>query len=395
MSKLLFIIGCSDKKATTARPAGEMYLSERFLAAKRIAQSYASTWLILSAKYGILSKDQIVEPYDVSLDSLCDEHYRSWVSQCSKQIINKTSPRDHVIFIGDNQYFMDIKELLILENRIVFMPLEFIPKEKQSRWIETFKNQHNHLNTLYSLLDHYSDKYSLATNFSDFDNKNCCPEYGLYLFMHIDESRLCDPSRLRIARIGTHAVSDGSRATLWQRLKTHKGTNDGYGNHRSSIFRSYLGSALLNRHGRYLESWAQETNDKQVLMLEKELERQVSDYLNKKFQVVCINIPGVPSKTSDRAYIERNLIALLSSFNHFSDPPPADWLGKDAPSEIVRRSGLWNVNHTEEIYADEFIDIFETYLKLSCGLTSVPSGQLAPFGWNTNRKSRQTQLSLL
>lgn len=390
MSKLLFIIGCSHKKADTARPAAEMYLSKRFLAAKEIAECYSSDWLILSAKHGVLSKSQIVEPYDITLDNLTNEQYLNWVSKCSVHIINETSPYDHVIFLGDSEYFQDISDSLILERRIVYMPLDFVPYPEQSRWLETHSSHRKYINKFYSLFDFYSEKYSLPQKFSDFNSKNCCPEFGLYLFLHSDEIRLYEPSRLRIARIGTHAVSEGSKSTLWQRLKTHKGTDNGFGNHRSSIFRSYIGSALINKNGCSLESWAQETNDKETLIRERELEKQVSDYLSKKFQVVCLNIPGVPSKTSDRAYIERNLIALLSSSNHFSDTPPVDWLGKYAPSAIVKKSGLWNVNHTDEIYTYEFFDILEEYFKLTCGLVSEPADQLAPFGWNMNRKSRQT-----
>lgn len=53
--------------------------------------------------------------------------------------------------------------------------------------------------------------------------------------------------QLRIVRVGTHAVSTGSKATLWHRLRAHRGSKDGRGNHRASIFRRHAGAAMIAR----------------------------------------------------------------------------------------------------------------------------------------------------
>src|SRR5271170_7977320 len=70
------------------------------------------------------------------------------------------------------------------------------------------------------------------------------PERGVYFFFEDHESRE-DASTLRVARVGTHAVSANARTTLWNRLHAHKGTSSGGGNHRGSIFRKRVGEALL------------------------------------------------------------------------------------------------------------------------------------------------------
>lgn len=59
--------------------------------------------------------------------------------------------------------------------------------------------------------------------------------------------------QLRLTRIGTHAVSMGLSASLWNRLRTHRraksGTYEDGGNHRGSVFRKRVGEAMIDRDG--------------------------------------------------------------------------------------------------------------------------------------------------
>ena len=71
------------------------------------------------------------------------------------------------------------------------------------------------------------------------------PRQGVYFFyedgeLHPDNSR-------RIVRVGTHALTADGQATLWGRLRQHRGSHDGRGNHRASVFRRHVGAALIRR----------------------------------------------------------------------------------------------------------------------------------------------------
>ncbi len=64
------------------------------------------------------------------------------------------------------------------------------------------------------------------------------------------EMRSDHGSGLRVVRVGTHAVTTTSRTTLWNRLSQHRGVaKTGGGNHRGSIFRLIVGTALKRRDG--------------------------------------------------------------------------------------------------------------------------------------------------
>ena len=74
------------------------------------------------------------------------------------------------------------------------------------------------------------------------------PERGVYFFFENGEKRSHSSNGPRVVRVGTHAVSSGSRTTLWNRLSTHRGpAKTGGGNHRGSIFRLLVGEALMER----------------------------------------------------------------------------------------------------------------------------------------------------
>ena len=71
------------------------------------------------------------------------------------------------------------------------------------------------------------------------------PRRGVYFFFEPGESRSLSGTGSRIVRLGTHALANGSRSTLWQRLSQHRGNAKGDGgNHRGSIFRLLVGVAL-------------------------------------------------------------------------------------------------------------------------------------------------------
>lgn len=77
------------------------------------------------------------------------------------------------------------------------------------------------------------------------DGRMDWPQRGVYFFFEAGEQRSFSGAGDRVVRVGTHAVTDKSRTTLWARLSQHRGSaKSGGGNHRGSIFRLLVGRAL-------------------------------------------------------------------------------------------------------------------------------------------------------
>lgn len=191
------------------------------------------------------------------------------------------------------------------------------------------------------------------------------PLRGVYFVFDPREWR-ADGSTLRVVRVGTHAVSAGSRTSLWNRLSQHRGSSDGGGNHRGSVFRRHVGVALLNtreyspeiRHTWSVGSSAPRT----VRQGERALELDVSHYIG-ELLLLWVEIPDSPGKTSDRGIIEAGSIALLAAARRQgTDPASEAWLGLRSDRSSIRDSGLWNVQHTDAQPSESFLPILERWI---------------------------------
>ena len=178
------------------------------------------------------------------------------------------------------------------------------------------------------------------------------PERGVYFFMEQGEERSDTGSGPRIVRVGTHAVSQGSRTKLWNRLSQHQGqTTSGGGNHRGSIFRLIVGTALMARDNHQFQTWGKgSTAPADIRAGEVPLESKVSKVVG-AMPILWLAVDDDAGRESLRGYLGRNAIGLLSNYRRLPlDPASQTWLGHSCNRPRVRESGLWNSNHVEEQY---------------------------------------------
>ncbi len=208
----------------------------------------------------------------------------------------------------------------------------------------------------YRILDQLAAKLGGPRCLRDCTGRSGCPPQGLYFFYEDGENR-ADGSP-RVVRIGTHALTETSKATLWGRLRQHRGQltgrNPGGGNHRASVFRRHVGAALIQRDGLpddLLSSWLDRHRPpSERVSQEADIEREVSHHL-RAMPFLWLSVPG----QAGRGYLERNSIALLSCLTGGPDLPRTSWLGHYAERAEIRRSGLWNVRHVADHYEPAFL----------------------------------------
>lgn len=194
------------------------------------------------------------------------------------------------------------------------------------------------------------------------------PAAGVYFFFE-DGERRWDGSP-RVVRVGTHALTATSRTSLWSRLAQHRGTlggtTPGGGNHRGSIFRLHVGTALLatgDWDPAIKASWTDPHPSRAARQAERPVERAVSAHIG-AMPLLWLPVPD----SRHRGLIERHSIALLSARTGGPDVASAGWLGRFADAEKVRSSGLWNVYHVDDVYDPGFLD------ELARLIDAVPPG---------------------
>ena len=205
---------------------------------------------------------------------------------------------------------------------------------------------------------------------------SCCnskmgwPDRGVCFFFEHGESRNRSGDGPRVVFVGTHAVTRGSKRTLWNRLSQHRGVvSTGGGNHRGSIFRKLVGHALIARHPECaIRTWGKgDSAPRDARDAECELEQRVSAVIG-KMPFLWLEVNDEPGPESLRNYIKRNSVALLSAYNGVHVDLPSDcWLGNHSPRGKVRCSGLWNQEHVGGDYDPGFLSVLEDLIARQVG----------------------------
>ena len=228
----------------------------------------------------------------------------------------------------------------------------------------------------YELLSRIEERICGRRKLADCNGRMEWPKRGVYFFFEEGEERQRSDTGGRVVRIGTHALTEKSKTTLWERLRQHRGTEDGCGgNHRGSIFRLLVGVSLACRadcprpsswgvgSSRRVAAHRLGLTPAEVKEAEADLERRVSATIG-RMPFLWLSVPDVPGPESARGRIERGAIALLSNAGSpAADQASPHWLGAHCDRPQVRASGLWNNNHVGERYDPGFLDEMESLIR--------------------------------
>jgi len=402
--KTIGLVACTSRKGLYPTAAASLYRSPLFDGARLYAEKRCDAWFILSAKHGLLHPDQQIDPYDESLNQMSEVQRVVWSRKVYETSSALFGQDEDIIFLAGDSYRSHLQPLFQRDGHRTAEPMSALGIGRQVAWLQKLGREQARLRDIdrfYDLLDRVVASAPERLQLLSAHKSTSVPEKrGIYFFFEEGEDRMSRPFQPRVVRIGTHSVSTGSKATLWNRLRTHRGGGDGLGNHRGSIFRLHIGDSLLRQSELecLFPSWGVgQSASAEVRQSEVEVEHAVSERLG-QMQMMWIAVPDDPSPDSDRTYLERNLIALLCGSTGPIDLPSRTWLGRWSSREPIQSSGLWNVNHVREDYDPRALDVLETYVEISEGKASVPTRSLAPAGWRMAPRARaelQEQLKLV
>lgn len=130
------LVSCTKLKQNNAYQAKDMYLpSQLFKKARYYIENNYSNWYILSAKYGLLHIDQIIEPYDMTLNTMKANEIKTWSENIFKQLPDNIT---HVDFYAGEKYRKYLIPLLEERNISYSIPLKGLGIGQQMQW---YKNK--------------------------------------------------------------------------------------------------------------------------------------------------------------------------------------------------------------------------------------------------------------
>jgi hypothetical protein len=360
------LVACAGTKVLRPAPAKDLYASALFLKSRSYAERVGSRWFILSAKHGLLGPEELVAPYDLTLKGLSRAERRAWAERVFERLRAELHSGDHVTFLAGTTYRQDLSGLLAREGYTFEAPLGGPTHRRAAPVADTgvVVTGVADLERFYHLLAELERKLGGKRTLGECHGRMRWPERGVYFFFEPEEHRASNGT-MRVVRVGTHALTAGSKSTLWGRLRQHRGLGNGGGNHHGSIFRLHVGAALQARSPERwsVATWGNGSNaDRSTREGERELEKAVSGVLG-RMSLLWLDVGDDPGPACDRGYLERNSIGLLSTSGRAVDSASRDWLGHDSARQDIRSSGLWNRNHVFERYEPAFLDTLEAYVE--------------------------------
>lgn len=395
------LVSCSKQKCSHSASAQHLYTSALFKAASAYASRIGSEWYILSAKHGLVAPEETLEPYDLCLEQLTKPQQEVWAKKVTERIVILSPPPGEIVILAGSLYGNYLAAMLSTRGYRISKPLKGLSQGHRLKWLKDaflLDGSALDLERFYDLVGLLMQEQGGGKGYGlGLDMQAAkIPPRGVYFFFEESQTRR---GRMvwRVTRVGTHGVSAGSTSTLRARLRTHRGTSEGQGNHRSSVFRRHVGQALIRRDGLsdLYSSWNVGQNaDSMTRATEESLERLVSQELG-RFRFIVLSVLDEPSAHSDRAYIERNSIGLLSTVGRKIDPPSEGWLGSFSQTQSIRESGLWNVDHVGGTYNPAFLDVLEELVEKTLKLEDYGNVSIAPSDWhNALRRSQQLELEM-
>jgi hypothetical protein len=81
------LISCTKAKLNRPAPARELYsASDLFRKEAAYCDAHLDGWFVLSAKYGLVEPNHVIEPYDVTLKTMTRSQRKDWGVRVAQQL---------------------------------------------------------------------------------------------------------------------------------------------------------------------------------------------------------------------------------------------------------------------------------------------------------------------
>ena len=84
------LVACGKKKLDKPAPARELYQGDLFKKAAAYCEKNYDKWFILSAKHGLLDPDEVVEPYEMTLNKMTSAQVDAWAQEVASRLNGST-----------------------------------------------------------------------------------------------------------------------------------------------------------------------------------------------------------------------------------------------------------------------------------------------------------------
>jgi hypothetical protein len=112
-----------------------LYVSDLFRKARRYIEASACPWFILSAEYGLVEPEQVVAPYERTLNAMAVADRRAWAQRVAEQLMAAVPNLTTAVFLAGERYREFLARHLIHRGVVVSVPMEKLRIGEQLSWL--------------------------------------------------------------------------------------------------------------------------------------------------------------------------------------------------------------------------------------------------------------------
>jgi cytoplasmic iron level regulating protein YaaA (DUF328/UPF0246 family) len=129
------LVSCVKSKQNRPAPAKDLYTSPLFRNLRRYAEANAHLWFILSAQHGVVTPDQVLAPYEKTLNRARKDERQAWGRLVQEQLEAVLPPGAEVIVLAGERYRENLVPFLKSRGHEVYVPLEGLSFGKQLQYL--------------------------------------------------------------------------------------------------------------------------------------------------------------------------------------------------------------------------------------------------------------------
>lgn len=130
------LVSCVKSKGMTPAPARDLYTSQLFKGMRRYAESKADAWYILSAKYGVVLPDEVIEPYEQTLNRMTKDERTAWAERVQQSLYGLFPAGVTVVLLAGERYREGIIPFLEARGVVIEAPMAGLGIGSQLKWLK-------------------------------------------------------------------------------------------------------------------------------------------------------------------------------------------------------------------------------------------------------------------
>lgn len=136
----LYLVSCVSRKLAVPAPAKDLYNSSLFQKSRAYVERLGQPWLILSAKYGLVHPDQVIEPYNLTLNGMGVADRRRWSNTVMSQLQPHLNGVNEVVFLAGRSYCQYLEPQLVKRGIAVLDPMKGLQIGRRLSWLNANNN---------------------------------------------------------------------------------------------------------------------------------------------------------------------------------------------------------------------------------------------------------------